>query len=157
MPTVEKSTEINVSAHAAYDQWTQFEDFPKFMEGVKEVRQLDDTHVHWHAEVGGREKEWDAEITEQIPDRRIAWHSVSGAQNDGIVTFDDIGANAARVTLRMNYETQGLAESLGQAAGVLDRVVEDDLQRFKEFLEARGEPTGAWRGQVEQGRSQPQP
>jgi uncharacterized membrane protein len=155
MSTVEKSIEVNVPVHTAYNQWTQFEDFPQFMEGVKEVKQLDDTHVHWRAEVAGKEKEWDAEITEQIPDQRIAWHSVSGSPNSGIVTFEPIGDDKTRVTVRMSYEPEGAAESVGDAIGMLERRVEGDLQRYKEFLESRGHETGAWRGKVEQGRPQP--
>lgn len=157
MPTIEKSIDINVSAHTAYDQWTQFEDFPKFMEGIKEVRQLDDTHVHWRAEIGGKEKEWDAEITEQIPDQRIAWRSVTGAQNDGVVTFDRTGDDSVRVTLRMHYETESAIEDVGEAAGMLERTVEDDLGRFKEFIESRGASTGTWRGQVGESRPQSPP
>lgn len=155
MPTIEKSIDVNVSAHTAYDQWTQFEDFPKFMEGVHEVRQLDDTHLHWRAEVGGKEIEWDAHIVEQIPDQRIAWRAVTGKRNDGIVTFEPRGDQAAHVTLSINYETEGAIEKTGEAAGVPDRVVEANLQRFKDFIEGRGIPTGAWRGRVEQGREQP--
>ena len=157
MATLEKSIEVNVPVNTAYNQWTQFEDFPKFMEGVKEVRQLDDTHVHWHAEIAGKDKEWDAEITEQIPDQRIAWRSTSGTPNSGIVTFEKISDDKTRITLRMDYEPEDVVEKAGDAAGVLSRRIEGDLQRFKEFIESRGQETGAWRGKVEQGQPQPRP
>jgi uncharacterized membrane protein len=157
MATLEKSIEVNVPVNTAYNQWTQFEDFPKFMEGVKEVRQLDDTHVHWHAEIAGKDKEWDAEITEQIPDQRIAWRSTTGTPNSGVVTFEKISDDRTRITLRMDYEPEDVMEKAGDAAGVLSRRVEGDLQRFKEFIESRGQETGAWRGKVEQGQPQPRP
>jgi uncharacterized membrane protein len=157
MATLEKSIEVNAPVNTAYNQWTQFEDFPKFMEGVKEVRQLDDTHVHWHAEIAGKDKEWDAEITEQIPDQRIAWRSMSGTPNSGVVTFEKISDDKTRITLRMDYEPEDVVEKAGDAAGVLSRRIEGDLQRFKEFIESRGQETGAWRGKVEQGQPQPRP
>jgi uncharacterized membrane protein len=151
MSTVEKSIEVNVPVNTAYNQWTQFEDFPKFMEGVKEVRQLDDTHLHWCANVGGKEKEWDAEITEQIPDQRIAWRSITGAPNGGAVTFLRISDDTTRVMVQMDYEPEGIVENVGDAVGVFSRRVEGDLERFKEFLESRGMETGAWRGSVQDG------
>ncbi|TCS34673.1 polyketide cyclase/dehydrase/lipid transport protein [Paucimonas lemoignei] len=157
METVEKSCEVNVPVNTAYNQWTQFEDFPKFMEGVKEVRQLDDTHLHWHAEIAGKDKEWDAQITEQIPDKRIAWRSTSGAPNGGVVTFHRIDDNTTRIMLQMDYEPEGVVENVGNAMGVFTRRVEGDLERFKEFIESRGQETGAWRGQVNQPGSIQQP
>lgn len=157
MSTIEKSIEINVPVQTAYNQWTQFEDFPKFLEGFKEVRQLDDTHVHWRAEIAGKDVEWDAEITEQIPDQRIAWRSVSGPPNEGIVTFDRIENDKTRVTARMNYEPKGAIQNIGDVTGMLERRAEGNLERFKEFLESGGQETGAWRGQVEQGQPQPRP
>jgi uncharacterized membrane protein len=151
MSTVEKSIDVNVPLRTAYDQWTQFEEFPRFMEGVKSVRQLDDTHLHWIAEVGGQDKEWDAEITEQEPDQRIAWTSTTGARNAGVVTFHRIDDDTTRVTLQMDVEPEGFMESAGDAMGVLDGRVEGDMERFKEFIEERGAPTGAWRGEVQGG------
>ncbi|HEU4708716.1 MAG TPA: SRPBCC family protein [Methylophilaceae bacterium] len=148
MSTVEKSIEVNVPVSAAYNQWTQFEDFPKFMEGIEQVTQIDDTHLHWRASIGGVDKEWDAEITEQLPDERIAWRSVDGAPNSGVVSFQELSANSSRVTVRMQYEPQGVVESTGDAVGVLSHRVEGDLERFKDFLESRGQETGAWRGTV---------
>jgi uncharacterized membrane protein len=155
MSTIEKSVEVNVPISTAYNQWTQFEDFPRFMEGIVEVRQLDDTHLHWTAEVAGKHKEWDAEITEQTPDQRIAWHSTSGAPNAGVVTFHRISGNTTRIMLQMDYDPEGITENVGDAVGVMSRRVEGDLERFKEFLESRGQETGAWRGNVEQGQNRP--
>lgn len=155
MSTIEKSIEVNVPVHTAYNQWTQFEDFPRFMEGVKEVRQLDDTHVHWHAEVAGKDKEWDAEITEQIPDQRIAWRSVSGVRNAGVVTFHHIDPTTTRIMLQMDYEPEGVVENAGDISGVLSHRIEGDLERFKDFVESSGRETGAWRGSVQQGQPQP--
>lgn len=158
MSTVEKSIEVNVPDHVAYNQWTQFEDFPKFMEGIREVRQLDDTHLHWRAEIAGKDKEWDAEITEQIPDKRIAWRSMAGAANGGVVTFHRIDDNTTRIMVQMDYDPEGITENVGDAIGVFSRRVEGDLQRFKEFIESRGQETGAWRGSVQQGQpQQPRP
>jgi uncharacterized membrane protein len=149
MSTVTKSIDVNVPIRAAYDQWTQFEEFPRFMEGVKEVRQLDDTHLHWKAEIAGVTKEWDAEITEQHPDERVAWKSTSGARNAGVVTFHRLDDDRTRVTLQLDVEPDGPIETVGDWAGVLDRQVEEDLDRFSKYITGRGEPTGAWRGNVE--------
>jgi uncharacterized membrane protein len=149
MSTVEKSVDVNVPVNTAYNQWTQFEEFPRFMEGVKSVTQADDTHLHWVAEIGGQEKEWDAEITEQTPDQRVAWNSTSGARNAGVVTFHRLDDNTTRVTLQMDVEPEGVVENVGDFFGVLDGRVEGDMERFKEFIESRGVETGAWRGEVD--------
>jgi uncharacterized membrane protein len=149
MSSVTKSVDVNVPIRTAYDQWTQFEEFPQFMEGVKSVRQLDDTHLHWVAEIGGQEREWDAEVSEQHPDERVAWHSTSGARNAGVVTFHRLEDDMTRVTVQLDVEPEGPIETIGDWAGVLDRQVSGDLDRFKEFIEGRGAPTGAWRGNVE--------
>jgi uncharacterized membrane protein len=148
MSTIEKSIEVNVPVRTAYNQWTQFEEFPRFMEGVKEVNQLDDTHLHWKAAIAGQEKEWDAEITEQTPDQRIAWTSRGGAINGGVVTFHRLSDARSKVMLQLEYAPQGVAENVGDALGVVSLRVQGDLQRFKEFIETRGRETGAWRGQV---------
>jgi uncharacterized membrane protein len=148
MPTIEKSVEINAPVRTVYNQWTQFEEFPQFMEGVEEVRQLDDTHLIWHANIAGQEESWEAEITEQIPDERVAWRNKTGAINAGVVTFHHIDDNTARVMLQMDYETNGIVESVGDALGFMSRRVEGDLERFKELVETRGHESGAWRGQV---------
>ena len=150
MATVEKSIDVDVPVSVAYNQWTQFKSFPQFMEGVKEVHQLDDTHLRWRAEIGGKEKEWTAEITDQLPDERIAWRSTSGPRNDGMVMFRPSGERTA-LTLRIDYEPDGAVEAAGSALGVVSGRVEGDLKRFKEFVESRGVPTGAWRGEVKGG------
>jgi uncharacterized membrane protein len=148
MSVVEKSIEINVPVTTAYNQWTQFEEFPNFMEGVKQVTQIDDTRLHWKAEVGGKEKEWDAEITEQIPDNRIAWRSRDGAMNAGVVTFHRLSDAKSKIMLQMEYDPEGLVENVGDAAGVVSQRVVGDLERFKRYIESRGQETGAWRGTV---------
>lgn len=148
---IEKSIRVSVPVSAAYNQWTQFEEFPRFMDGVQEVRQLDDTHVHWVANIAGKTKEWDAEITEQTPDRRIAWRSVTGAENSGLVEFRPISDAETEVHVRMGIEPEGLVEKVGDAVNAPDRRVEADLERFKEFVESRGRETGAWRGEVHGG------
>ena len=148
MSVIEKSIEINVPVRAAYNQWTQCEEFPKFMEGVKQVKQLDDKHLHWKADVGGKEKEWKAEITEQIPDERIAWTSRGGAINAGVVTFHRLSDSKSKVMLQMEYDPQGFVENVGDAVGVVTQRVQGDLERFKQYIENRGQETGAWRGTV---------
>ena len=148
MSVIEKSIEINVPVRAAYNQWTQFEEFPKFMEGVKQVKQLDDKHLHWRADIGGKEKEWKAEITEQIPDERIAWTSRGGTINAGVVTFHRLSDSKSKVMLQMEYDPQGFVENVGDAVGVVTQRVQGDLERFKQYIENRGQETGAWRGTV---------
>jgi uncharacterized membrane protein len=151
MASVVESIDVTVPVSTAYNQWTQFEDFPRFMEGVKSVTQTDDTHLHWVAEIAGNEEEWDAEITEQHADERVAWRATSGAENAGVVTFHRIDDETTRVTLQMDVDPEGLVENVGTALGFLDRRVKGDLERFKEFIESRGSETGAWRGEVEAG------
>jgi uncharacterized membrane protein len=148
MASIEQSIEVDVPVTTAYNQWTQFEDFPKFMEGVKSVRQLDDRRLRWHAEVAGRDKEWDAEITEQHPDERIAWRSTSGAPNAGVVTFHRLSDTRTKIMLQLDYEPEGATETVGDALGIVTMRVKGDLARFKEFMEARGRETGAWRGDI---------
>jgi uncharacterized membrane protein len=150
MSTVEESIEVEVPVRAAYDQWTQFEEFPRFMEGVKEVRQLDDTHLRWVAEIGGHTEEWKAEITEQHPDHRVAWTSTSGKGNAGVVTFHRLDEARTKVMVQLDWETEGMTEAVGAALGADDRRVRGDLERFKELIESRGAETGAWRGEVDQ-------
>lgn len=148
MPTVAKSINVHVPVRTAYNQWTQFEEFPRFMGGVQEVQQLDDTHLHWHTRIAGNDEEWDAEITEQIPDQRIAWRSISGAPNAGVVMFRPISDVDTQVSVQMTYEPHGVVENVGDMLGLVERQVENDLERFKEFIEKRGTATGAWRGEV---------
>ncbi|HZU12483.1 MAG TPA: SRPBCC family protein [Chloroflexota bacterium] len=150
MADITKSIDVNVPVRTAYDQWTQFESFPKFMEGVKSVRQLDNKRLHWVVDVNGKTQEWDAEITEQIPDEKIAWKSISGQPNSGVVTFNRLGPDETRVTLQIEWQPEGVTENIGSMLGFDDRQVDQDLKNFKEFIEARGAPTGAWRGQVNQ-------
>lgn len=142
------SIDVNVPVRTAYNQWTQFEEFPRFMEGVKEVRQITDTTLHWRAEIAGREEEWDAVISEQIPDQRIAWTSITGAKNAGVVTFHYIDPNTTRVTLQIDYDPQGVIENVGDALGMVKARIGGDLERFKKFIESRQMETGAWRGEV---------
>jgi uncharacterized membrane protein len=150
MGKVEKSIDVNVPVRTAYNQWTQFEEFPRFMEGVHEVRQLDDTHLRWRATIAGKDKEWDAVITEQIPDERVAWRNTSGAENAGVVTFHRLSPNTTRIMLQIEYDPEGPVENLGDAMGFVQRRMEGDLERFKDFIEGRGVETGAWRGEVRQ-------
>jgi uncharacterized membrane protein len=152
MGNIEQSIEVDVPVRTAYDQWTQFEEFPQFMEGVEEVRQIDDTHTHWRTKVAGREKEFDAEITEQTPDQRIAWTSEAGAEHAGVVTFHRIDESKTRVMLQLDYEPDGIAEKAGDALGLVERRVTGDLERFKKLIESRGAggESGAWRGEVKQ-------
>ena len=157
MKTVEKSIDVMVPVRTAYNQWTQFESFPQFMEGVTSVRQLDDTTLQWEANIAGKQETWTAKITEQTPDQRIAWTSVNGPFNSGVVTFHRLDDSASRVTLQMGYEPDGFIESLGDALGFVSRRIEGDLERFKSFIESRGTETGAWRGEVEQGRETTNP
>ncbi|HEV8714371.1 MAG TPA: SRPBCC family protein [Candidatus Binatia bacterium] len=148
MSTIEKSIDVNVPVHTAYNQWTQFEEFPRFMEGVEQVTQLDDKRLHWKANVGGKEKEWDAEITEQIPDERVAWCNTTGARNAGVVTFHRLEENKTRVMLQLDYDPEGIVENVGDMLGAVSMRVQGDLEHFKEFIESRGVESGAWRGEV---------
>jgi uncharacterized membrane protein len=148
MATIEESIEVEVPLSTAYNQWTQFEDFPQFMEGVDEVRQVDDTHLHWVAELGGSRHEWDAEITEQNPDERVAWRNTDGKDNAGVVTFHRLDDSRTKVMAQIDWAPEGIKEKLGDALGAADRRVRGDLERFRELVEARG-ASGAWRGEVE--------
>ena len=151
MARVEESIEVNVPVTTAYNQWTQFEEFPRFMDGVESVTQIDDTHLRWVAEIGGKRHEWEAEITEQEPDRRVAWRALEGHNTSGTVRFEQLGDNQTRLNIVMEHEPEGLTESLGSALGVDSRRVKGDLERFKELIESRGVESGAWRGEVDSG------
>ena len=148
MNHIEKSIEVDAPVNTVYNQWTQFEEFPEFMEGIESVSQLDDKRLHWKASIAGKIKEWDAEIFEQVPDQIIAWRSMNGALNTGRVAFTPINAGRTLVMLRINYEPEGAIENIGDALGIVERRVEGDLRRFKEFIESRGRETGAWRGEI---------
>ena len=150
MSTIEQSIDVNVPVRTAYNQWTQFEEFPRFMEGIEEVRQLDDKRLHWRANIGGKVKEWDAEISEQIPDKRIAWKNTTGATNAGVVTFHRLNDNQTRIMLQVEYDPEGIVENVGDMVGVVSARVRGDLQRFKDFIESRGKETGGWRGEIHQ-------
>lgn len=151
MATVEKTIEVEVPVRTAYNQWTQFEEFPRFMEGVKEVRQMNDSRLQWRAEIAGKDERWEAEITSQVPDEKIAWRSVTGAENAGIVTFHPIQGDRTQVHLRIEYEPDGVVEAAADMLGLVSRRVEGDLERFKEFIESRGDETGGWRGHIHAG------
>ena len=152
MPRIQKDIVVDVPVRAAYDQWTQFETFPQFMDGVKEVVQLDEKTLRWRASVGGKEEEWEAEIVEQTPDRHVAWRSTAGTPNAGSVMFQAQGDDRTRVSLEISYEPRDAAEKVGDALGVLERRVDADLGRFKDFIEKRQTPTGGWRGEIHGGQ-----
>jgi uncharacterized membrane protein len=154
MSSVVETIDVAAPIRAVYNQWTQFEEFPKFMEGVTEIRQVSDTLTHWVVEIGGVRREFDARITEQRPDERVAWTSVDGPRHAGVVTFHRLDADHSRVTAQMEIEPEGAAETVADKAGVVERRVKGDLARFRDFMEDRaGRETGAWRGEVER----PQP
>jgi uncharacterized membrane protein len=149
MSGVTEHVDVAVPIRTAYNQWTQFEEFPHFMEGVNEVRQISDTLTHWTTEIAGVKREFDAQITEQIPDERVAWKSTDGTHHAGVITFHRLDDNNTRVTAQMEFDPQGLVEQAGDKLGVVERRVKGDLQRFKKFIESRGgAETGAWRGEV---------
>ncbi|MEU6406830.1 SRPBCC family protein [Streptomyces sp. NPDC046985] len=150
MSQVEESIEVHVPVNAAYNQWTQFEDFPQFMDGVERIEQRSDTLTHWTTKVAGVGREFDAEITEQIPDERVAWASISGdARQAGVVTFHYIDDNTTKIMLQLDYDPEGMTETIGDKLGFVKRQVHGDLRRFKDFIESRGgSETGAWRGEI---------
>jgi uncharacterized membrane protein len=148
MTTVEEAIDVEVPLRTAYDQWTQFELFPRFMDSIVEVRQLDETFLHWVAEAGGNRREWDAEIVRQVPDRVIAWRAVDSSDPSGEVNFASVGDTTTHVSVRMEYEPQGTKQAVGAMLGLDERRVRKDLERFKELVETRGVETGAWRGTV---------
>ena len=149
MSTVTESVDVNVPVRTAYNQWTQFEEFPRFMGGVTEIRQLDATTTHWKTNIDGVKREFDAKITEQLPDERVAWTSIDGSKQAGVVTFHRLDDDHTRVTVQMDYDPQGMVETAGDKLGIVDRRVKGDLKRFREFIEHRGGETGAWRGEVD--------
>ena len=155
MPKVDESIDVRVPVGQAYNQWTQFEEFPKFMEGIQSVQQLDDGHVKWVAEVRGETREWTTEITEQRPDEKIAWKTIGGeVKNDGIVTFEQLGNDQTRINVEMDVEGESGTENVaGDLLGVVKTQVRGDLERFKQLIESRGEETGAWRGEVQDGET----
>jgi uncharacterized membrane protein len=155
MPKIEDSIEVQVPVHQAYNQWTQFEQFPKFMEGIQSVQQLDDTHVQWVAEIRGESRQWTTEITEQQPDKKIAWKTIDGeVKNDGVVTFEQVGDTQTRVNLQMEVEGESNAENVaGDLLGIVKGQVHGDLERFKQLVENHDQGTGAWRGEVQDAKT----
>jgi uncharacterized membrane protein len=149
MSTVEKSIDVDVPVGTAYNQWTQFESFPQFMEGVDRIDQRSETMTHWVTSIGGVKREFDAQITEQHPDERVAWTSVDGPKQAGVVTFHRLDESKTRVMLQMDYDPEGLVENVGDKLGIVGRRAEGDLKNFKKFIESRGAETGAWRGDVD--------
>jgi uncharacterized membrane protein len=147
MPRFEDTIEVDVPVRTAYDQWTQFESFPQFMDSVESVVQLDDKSLKWTAKIAGQRREWTAEITDQTPDKRVAWKSIDGPDNAGAVLFDALGPNRTRITLTLEVDPKGIVDTIG-ANTMLDGQVEGDLKRFKEFIDTRRVPTGAWRGEI---------
>jgi uncharacterized membrane protein len=148
MSAITESIEVDAPVTTVYNQWTQFEEFPRFMEGVDSIQQQDDRHLHWIASHAGKRHEWDAEIVDQTPDKRVAWRDVSGTTNEGEVTFEPLGTDRTRVNVRMDWEPEGVREKIGAALGFDDRRVKGDLARFKSFIEERGAETGGWRGDI---------
>jgi uncharacterized membrane protein len=148
---VEKSVLVNVPVSTAYNQWTQFEDFPRFMEGVESVKQLSDDRLEWVAKIAGVRRQWQAKILEQVPDQKIAWAATEGATNAGAVTFEDVGGGQTRVNLALEYEPEGLIETVGDKLNIAKSLAEGDLERFKSFIESEREATGGWRGSVSEG------
>ena len=155
MPKIQDSIEVQVPVQQAYNQWTQFEEFPRFMNGIQSVQQLDDTHVHWIAEIRGESREWTTEITEQQPDKKVAWKTIEGeVKNDGVVTFEQVAGDQTRVNVKMDVEGESTAENVaGDLLGVVKSQVRGDLERFKQLIENRDEETGAWRGEVQKGET----
>jgi uncharacterized membrane protein len=157
MARVEQSIEVDVPISVAYDQWTQFESFPRFMEGVKQVQQLDDKHLRWTAEVAGQERSWEAEIVDQTPNRRVAWKSLGGTTNAGAVQFKPLDGSRTKIDVTLEAEPKTVVEKAGEALGFLDRQVKGDLERFAEFIEERRRPTGAWEGEIHGDEVRPDP
>jgi uncharacterized membrane protein len=155
MPKITDSIEVQVPVEQAYNQWTQFEEFPKFMEGIQSVQQLDDTHVRWVAEIRGENRQWTTEITEQRPDEKIAWKTIEGeVKNDGVVTFEQVGDGQTRINVQMDVESESSTETVaGNLLGIVKNQVHGDLERFKTLIEDRDEETGAWRGEVAKGEA----
>lgn len=148
MSSIEQSVDVNVPIRTAYNQWTQFESFPEFMEGVETIKQLSDTRTAWVVEIAGVRREFEAEITEQHPDERVAWKSVERPHQAGVVTFHHLGPDTTRVTLQMEYDPEGFVETVGDWLQIIRLRIRGDMERFKTFIESRGDETGAWRGEV---------
>lgn len=157
MGTQSKTIDVERPVRTVYNQWTQFESFPEFMSGVDSVRQLDDRHVHWEVSFGGVRRAFDAVITAELPDQGIAWESQDGPYQRGVVAFEPLGPDQTRVRLSMDFDPEGFTESVGDALGFVGRQIDEDLERFKKFIESRGVETGSWRGSISDPRAQWQP
>ena len=157
MSQVMETIEVDVPVYVAYNQWTQFEEFPEFMDGVEEVKQLDSTHLYWVASIAGVHREWNAQITQQVPDKCVAWTNIDGATNRGTVTFAPVTPASTRVTLALDFEPEGIVENVGDKLGFVSGKARGDLERFREFITSRGVATGAWRGEVQDGTPQEAP
>ena len=155
MDTITRSIEVDVPLQTAYDQWTQFEDFPQFMGAVQRVEQLDGSRTHWVTRINGVTREFDAEVLVQRPDQGVSWRSTDGTTHAGRVTFAPLGDHRTEVTLAMDWEPEGLVEKAGDVLGLVEGQAQKDLDGFKEFIEARGTATGAWRGSVDTGSTSP--
>jgi uncharacterized membrane protein len=154
---IEKKITVNVPVRTAYNQWTQFEEFPQFMQGVKSVEQLSDERLHWVAEAGGKRKDWSARITRQVPDEVLSWASEGGATNNGTVIFRPLASDRTEVEVHLEVAPEDLQERVGAALGVVSQRVGGDLKRFKEFVESRGTETGGWRGEILHGETTSRP
>lgn len=152
MSNIERYIDVNVPLETAYNQWTQFESFPEFMDNIEKIRQEGPTTLYWHANIAGIDKEWEARITEQLPDKRIAWTNINGVTNGGVVTFHYLNNDTTRVTLQMSYEPENFIERVGDTLGFVETMVSGDLKNFKEFIEREGHATGAWRGTIQNGK-----
>lgn len=148
MSQVQETIDIDVPTRVAYNQWTQFEEFPQFMSNVSLIEQIDDTHQRWTAEVGGQTRQFDVEIVEQRPDERIAWNTTSGLDHAGVATFHRLDEGKSRLAVQLDFEPEGIAEKAADATGLASRAVKSDLENFKQFIEKRGFETGAWREEV---------
>lgn len=157
MSRITSEIEIGVPVRAAYDQWTQFESFPEFMDGIDKVVQLDDTTLEWTATIAGVQKQWRAKVIEQRPDQLVAWKSIDGAPNDGSVRFQPISSDRTRVALTVDVTPEGAVEKIGDALGIVERQIEGDLERFRDYIEAKRVPTGGWRGDIHAGQEQSVP
>ncbi|MEX2623120.1 MAG: SRPBCC family protein [Acidimicrobiia bacterium] len=157
MTNITATIDVDRPVRTVYNQWTQFEEFPEFMEGVEQVRQLDDATLAWTAQIAGVERSWRARIVEQEPDQVVAWTSIGGVANNGRVSFESLGPDATRVQLSLDVEPEGVVESVGAGLGLIERRAKGDLERFREFIESRPVETGAWRGEIEDGKSSPDP
>ena len=148
METIEKSIEVECPLRTVYNQWTQFEEFPRFMKGVNKVTQLDDQRLHWEAEIAGKNKEWNSRITDQLPDQLIAWQSDGGEYNAGAVHFSAVSPNRTRINFQLMYDPESIGEKTGDVRGVISNRVEKNLEEFKEFIQNRSQETGSWRGTI---------